>query len=107
MALVVDNIKQTIGGAGSKNTVVCDVDFDSVYPTGGEAFSPSLFGWDSFDNVMAMPHLGFVFDYDYSGELLLAYYADYNAIADSALIQVANGVNLSTLTNVKVLCIGA
>jgi len=107
MALTVGNIKQVLGGAGNKNIAICDVDFDSSYPTGGESFAPSLFGWDSFDIVMAMPRLGYVFDYDYSGELLLAYWADNDAGADGALVEVTDQEDISAIVDAKVLVIGA
>jgi hypothetical protein len=76
--------------------------FDSSYPTGGEAlafgFTPAI--------VIAEPNLGYVFQYDYTNKKLLAYYADYDAVADGALIQVANTTNLSGLTAVKYVAFG-
>ena len=78
------------------------VALDSSYPTGGESvefpFTPQI--------VLAEPSAGYIFQYDYTNEKLKAYYADYDAAADGALIEVANAVNLSALDDIRVLAIG-
>lgn len=80
---------------------VINVAFDSSYPTGGEtlefSFTPSI--------VIAEPNSGYVFSYDHTNSKLQAYYADYDAVADGALIEVADEADLSALTAVKVVAI--
>lgn len=70
--------------------------FDTSYPTGGEAvdfgFSPTI--------VLLQPASGYVFEYDAGNGKVLAYYADYDAGADGALIQVANTTDLSSVSTV-------
>ena len=49
---------------------------------------------------------GYVFEYDYANKLALAYWADYDAGADGALIQVANTTDLSGVTGVRFIAWG-
>lgn len=87
---------------------ILDVDFDASYPTGGESLNEVELGFpDNFRllAVIALPRLGYVFEYDYTNLKLLAYYSDYDAVADGALIQVPNTTNLSTVTDVRVIAI--
>lgn len=70
--------------------------FDDSYPTGGEpvdfGFTPTI--------VLLQPASGYVFEYDADNGQVLAYYADYDATADGALIQVANATDLSAVSTV-------
>lgn len=70
--------------------------FDSSYPTGGESvsfgFSPTI--------VLLQPASGYVFEYDADNGKVLAYYADYDAGADGALIQVADETDLDAVSTV-------
>jgi len=89
-----------------------DVAFDSSYVTGGEAFDISKYIPDTAGIILAVlvpeDTQGYVIKYiqdtnrTASGGKLKAYYADYDAVADGALIEVANGVDLSALTAVRV-----
>ena len=107
MALTtIDNFTRIMGGAGNKNIVVCDIDFTNPYPTGGESLTPALVGMQQFDLVLASPDTGYIFEFDYTNNLILAYYFDNDAVADGAAIQVANGTDLSGVTNVRVLIVG-
>lgn len=81
---------------------VGSVAFDNSYPTGGESitlpFTPVL--------LIAESSAGYTFQYDYTNKKLLAYYADYDAVADGVLIQVADTTDLSALTDVRFIAIG-
>ena len=95
-----------LGGTGHRSLKLIDIDFDSSYPTSGESLTPADINFLSIDFLYVESTSGFVFEYNYSGELLLAYYADYDAGADSALIQVANTTDLSAVANARGLVIG-
>lgn len=91
---------------GDKRIVLASVDFDSSYPTGGEALTPANFSLDSIDLIVPTHKLGYLVEYDKANSLLKAFYFDYDAGADGAAIQVANATNLSGLTGVQLLVIG-
>lgn len=77
--------------------------FTGTYSTGGEALDAaallqSLGGYDKAPTVLAvLPENkdGFVFYWDRANSKLLAFYADYDAVADGALIEFANGGDLA------------
>lgn len=84
--------------------------FDSSYPTGGEALNlEALCGVDRVVLALIGPHKGYFFTYVYTATAanrkVKAWYADANAVADGALIEVANATSLATLTAVPVLLI--
>jgi hypothetical protein len=87
--------------------VTGQVDFDNSYPTGGEEMdiSTMLNGAD-LKGVVFENKSGFVFEYDYTNSKVKAYYADYDAVADGALIQVAATTDLSAVTDVRFLAWG-
>lgn len=85
--------------------VLGSVAYDDDYSTGGDSFDPSGY----FGNVLFVavePFAGYVFTYDYTSALLLAYYYDYDAGADSAAIEVADTTDLSAITAAKFIVIG-
>ena len=77
--------------------------FDSSYPTGGESFTPKLNNiyFIKFSNTA-----GYVLDYDYDSNLIMVYYADYDAVADGPLIEVADETDLTVLTGVRYMAYG-
>ena len=81
-------------------------DFDDSYPTGGESFDVSNFFPKGVVAVIPSPKSGYVFEYDSDDEKLLAYYADYDAVDDGALIEVANTTDLAAITDVKFVALG-
>lgn len=83
-------------------------DFDSSYPTGGESITSIASEFTELFGVLFNPRLGYVFSVDYTAgaQKVLAYYADNDAGADSALIQVPDTTNLSTVTGVRFLAYG-
>jgi len=89
---------------GTSRIVIAVFTFDSSYPTGGEACDPGL---GTVNIALSDPSVsGYVFQYDYTNKKLKAFYADYDAGADGALIEVANGVDLSSVS-VRLIFIGA
>lgn len=92
---------------GDRRMNIYEVDFDNSYPTGGEALSKADLNVDlELDFVLAISNSGYSFEYDETNEKLLAYWADYDAVADGALIEVADTTNLSAVTNVLVVTVG-
>ena len=81
------------------------IDFDASYPTGGEAFDLSG-KMQSLKGILFEHKAGYTFQYDYGNKKVLAYYADYDAAADGALIQVADATNLSAVTGVRFFAYG-
>jgi hypothetical protein len=75
------------------------ITWDAAYPTGGEAFSLAALGLDDVLWAWVGPTDGFVFEYDYVNDKVLAWYQDSDAVADSALIQLAD---TSAALNAKV-----
>lgn len=67
------------------------------YSTGGDAITAADFGLSRLDYLVfsAGGEGGYVFAYDVSAGKIMAFYADYDAVADGALIQVAAAVDLS------------
>lgn len=92
---------------GDRRAVVGNFAFDSSYPTGGESLTYQNLGFTSrVDWINFESSGGYVFKYDRANQKVLAYYADYDAVADGALIQVPNTTDLSSLTAVRFFAIG-
>jgi len=83
---------------GNMKLVIGRVTFDASYPTGGEAYTPSLFGLQKIIRLVPFPANGYVPEDDKANQKIKMYYADYDAVADAALIEVANATNLSAVT---------
>jgi len=107
MALTVTLTNITI--FGNKRFIQGKIAFDTSYPTGGEAFSLADMGLAGgvLDFCMFEPESGYIFEYDHTNNKVLAYYCDYDAVADGALIQVANTTDLSALTDARFIAIGS
>jgi hypothetical protein len=67
------------------------------YTTGGEAVTAAEFKLSRLDHLVISSggEGGFVFAYDPSAGKIMAFYADNDAVADSALIQVPAATNVS------------
>lgn len=92
---------------GDRRAVIADIDFDSSYPTGGEALTPETLGFTSrADFVLAEPAGGYTFEYDHSGKKLIARHGDNDAVADGPSVQVPNTTDLSAVTGVRILALG-
>jgi hypothetical protein len=73
------------------------VTMDASYPTGGESLTPAMLGLTTIAFVYGPIVLGYAPVYDYANSLLMAYWVDNNAVADSAMIEVADTTDLSTV----------
>ncbi len=91
---------------GSKRFAIVNVAFDSSYPTGGESLLPADVGFQTFDLVLAEPSAGYTFEYDHATSKLLARRGDNDNAGDAPSVEVANTVDLSGVTGVRVLVIG-
>lgn len=77
------------------------VDFDASYPTGGEVLGKDALGVrGKVIDVMIMPRLGYIFEYDKANDKIKVF-VETDTIA-TALTEVANAVDLSALLQVKV-----
>lgn len=81
------------------------ISFDNSYPTGGEALDPT--GQSFFDTVFFETRAGYSFEWDKANQKVIVYYVDNNAAGDSAQIQVPDTTDLSALTDVGFLAVGA
>ena len=97
MALTVEQLGRT-NVSGNRLSVALKITPDSSWlPAGEELILTDYVA--NIDTVHIESDLGgYAWAYDRSENKLLAYYADYDAGADGALIAVANGVDLSALT---------
>lgn len=92
--------------------LVADVAFDSSYPTGGEVLDLSAYFSKTYAVLVPEDTKGYVIKYlkttdrVVSTGLLKVYYADYDAGADGVLIEVANELDLSALTAVRIIAFG-
>ena len=71
MALSISNKKTSV--FGNKRISKFDVAFGASYPTGGEALSLSTIGLNEVDIVMISQKSGYVLEYDYTNNKVLAY----------------------------------
>lgn len=121
MALTVTNHATGPGLGGSRSLrvqsdrdLVCwigTVAFDDSYPTGGEAFNAETqSGFTDVVQVWVAPKAGYVFEYVDSATAanrkIKAYFSDYDAGADGALIEVADTTDLEAVTGVQVIVFG-
>lgn len=94
---------------GDLKCTITSIDFDSSYPTGGEALTAANLGLSKVEFVSIQSKDGYVFNYDYTNSKVLVYItkdpADTGG-ADVVLQQVGDTTNLSALTGVKVFAIG-
>ena len=116
MALTITEIHQSV--FGNKRVITADIDFDSSYPTGGEALTPADVGLKGFDIVLTSAmsisntstvntaaDIGHSPAYDYVNEKIIMTYSDLNGSADGPSIEVANAVDL-TGVRVRALIVG-
>ncbi len=130
MSLTVNNQEYSV--FGNKGIGMCDVDFDSSYPTGGESFTPEDIGLSVIQHILIEGKSGYIFEYDYGNEkikvMLPTKIAAASGTVNDALgfatgqsalhsetaartvtdvaAEVANTTDLSTLTGVKVMAFG-
>lgn len=95
----------TTGGsdAGQVNCDRFTIVLDNAYPTGGYTGLAAKIQGATNRNptilaVVGQGSDGYEYRWDFANSKLMVLYADYDAGADGALIEVANGANLSTVT---------
>lgn len=87
---------------GASKVIYGTIAFDSSYPTGGEALSLATIGLDDrLDFITFEPTGGYVFIYDHTNKKVKVLMADYDAVADGPLVEVADTTDLSALTAVR------
>ncbi len=101
MALTLARVKEAV--IGDLKLRIFDVTFDSSHASGGESLTADDLGVDPVF-VIAEPTDGYVFEYDKGNEKLMAFFADYDAGADGALIA-ATSENMATVV-ARLLAIG-
>ena len=104
MVLTITKVDDSI--FGDQRIRVRTIAFDASYPTGGESLTAADLDLDTINFIIVENDDGFIFKYNYATSKLLAYYADYDAVADGALIQVADTTDLSGITTARALVIG-
>lgn len=93
---VINIIERTV--MGDQRVTIADITFSDSYPTGGEAINPQLLGLDVVNFVWAPPTDGYLLEYDYAGNKLLALYPTADDTAPAVAEEVANQTDLDTLT---------
>ena len=71
MALTISNLRHT--GMSGMRSKLCDIAFDSSYPTGGEALTPASLGLERIEHISIEPNGGYFFEYDYDNAKLKAF----------------------------------
>lgn len=87
-----------VNKAGKKRQTVTEVALDSSYPTGGEAITAAQLGLSFVDAALCSSSTGHIARYDKTNAKIKMFYADYDAVADGALIEVPNTTDLSAVT---------
>lgn len=74
---------------------VVTIGFDDAYPTGGEPVTADNVGLTRIDQAIISPTAGYLLVWDQANSKILAYYADYDAGADGALIEVPDTTDIN------------
>lgn len=83
---------------GGQRMLLADIQFDSSYPTGGEALNPADLGLEVIEAVVAVGSGGgYLFDYIPASKKLLVFRSDYPAVSAGPLVEVPNATDLSAL----------
>lgn len=91
---------------GDLRLAIIDVTPDSSWLAAGEALVAADFGLTTLMAVICESKGGYVFTYSRSAGKLLAYRADYDAVADGALIAVVDTTDISGIGAVRLVAIG-
>lgn len=89
MALTVSRLYDS--GLNNRTVVMCELAFDSSYPTGGESFTPASVGLGEFDFVALQSKGGYQLEYDAANQKIKAYQPVQPITAESILITDADG----------------
>lgn len=97
-------LKRVGGNSGSPRTDVITIVGDGAYPTGGtaafETAVSTALGVGTIDivGVIMGDCGGYQAVYDHVNDKLKMYRADYDAVADGALVEVPNATSLAAVT---------
>lgn len=97
MAITVATVIPATKVGFKKRMSVTNITFDDSYPTGGEAVTPGNLGLTKIEAVIINGNTGHNLQWDQANKKIKAYYADYDAVADGALIQVPDTTDLATV----------
>lgn len=97
MALTVEQLGRT-NVTGNRLTVALKITPDDSWLAAGEDLDLTNYVANIESVSIDSDPGGYAWAYDRSAKKLLAYYADYDATSDGALIAVANSVDLSGIT---------
>lgn len=86
-----------VNRAGKKRQAVTEITMDSSYPTGGEAVTAAQLGLATVDVALCSTNTGHIAQYDKANAKIKLYYADYDAVADGALIEVPAATDVATV----------
>lgn len=95
MGLTISNQKTSV--FGNKRTSTFDVAFDSSYPTGGESLSLGTLGLSEVDIVLISQKSGYVLEYDYTNNKVLAYRSAAFTHAHSLIFKANAAANAVTM----------
>ena len=97
MALVATILEREVVGTKVQN--ICEVAFDNSYPTGGEAYTPAMFGLSTVDVLLIVGLLGagLMIEHDRANKKLLIKNFNYPAGAAGAASEVANASDQSAV----------
>lgn len=74
---------------------------DSSYPTGGYPINSVFDLFQQVAGVLVAPTAGYLFDVDYTNKKLKVFHFNYPAASAGAAVEVPNGTNLSSVTDVR------
>lgn len=84
------------------------ITLDTTYPTGGESITPNALGLGTIEAGYVPGTVdGYLFQWDNSANKLQAFYCDYDAGADGALIEVTTGADISAAAPIILVTIGS
>lgn len=92
MALTVTPVVRT--KVGRKFVVYANITWDATYPAGGEALTANALGLGTIELIGILGNSGgaaYAWNASTTAPKILAYYADYDAVADGLLIEIAVG----------------
>ena len=91
MALAFTESREIPKGKGGPELRFIDIEFDSSYPTGGEAITAANVGFTTIFAVFPPASLGgCVLEWDSTNSKIKAYWCDYDGSADAILIELGS-----------------
>jgi hypothetical protein len=90
MGLTITRTGDWRANPGDRMSARVTVAFDSSYPTGGESLTPEDLALGEIDILLAGPHNGYVFEYDYTNKKLMVF--------QSAAVTPAGTISAPTFT---------